>query len=189
MQVRDITTSIGPRLPEDTGSAAALRGHLEHGTEFPPLLVEGIHYLTFDEVRAMCVDAFPNSGRRSEICEGIERIANKLCEVGLKCELWLDGSFLTKKPEPGDCDLVLRLDEFVAGSLTVQQHRVVEWIASNLKNELSCDSYVFAEIDENDPRRGDPEHDMRAYWLKWFGTSRSGAAKGIACLALGASNV
>ena len=78
-----------------------------HKPEFPPLLGPGLHPFSWLELRAACVDAFPLSQTRLEIFTGLEEVIRELQRLGITGELWLDGSFLTRKIDPDDIDLVL----------------------------------------------------------------------------------
>lgn len=75
----------------------------EHG-----FLPEGIHDCTLEEIGAR-FGRFQSSDRRVHLFK-------KLCELfveerraGMAIEIFVDGSFTTSKPEPGDIDLVIVL--------------------------------------------------------------------------------
>lgn len=94
----------------------------------------------------------------------------------------MNGSFLTQKIEPGDVDFVLCLAPEVYMLGTPAQQALIQWLAgtethAQIKNDHSCDSYVFF-----DTLGGPP--DMRLYWLTQFGTDRDGNPKGIAVLSI-----
>jgi hypothetical protein len=78
-----------------------------HKPEFPPLLAAGFYTRTMEELRKMCVEPYPSSQRRPEIMAGLESIHLRLIGLSITGELWVDGSFLTKKEEPDDVDVVL----------------------------------------------------------------------------------
>jgi hypothetical protein len=63
--------------------------------------------------------------------------------------------------------------------------KVVQWLNSDLQRTHRVDSYFFAEWPVELPlsRVG---IELREYWTKWFGTSRSGEPKGIVVVRLGA---
>lgn len=145
--------------------------------------------MTLDEVRDLCVAGFQTSKRRSRIMAGVEEIVKRFNNVGLTCEVWLNGSFLTKKEEPADCDLVVRVERATFRSIDSEQLAALLWADGNVGNRLLCDSYVFIDLEDNDPLKGHPVLDLRSYWLHWFGTSRNGEPKGIAQVVVGASDV
>ena len=57
----------------------------------------------------MFVDDFPTSQRRKIIVEKLWDFAKEIFDVGVPCEFWVDGSFVTTKINPNDADLVLFL--------------------------------------------------------------------------------
>ena len=57
--------------------------------EFPPLLPEGFHPKTLDELELLCVDGFDLSRTRQGIMEGLRRMAARLESGGVRGDLWL----------------------------------------------------------------------------------------------------
>ncbi len=64
-----------------------------------PILPEGIHPATLEEVQL----AFATNVRRNLLFSGLVRGAGNLADAGCR-SLFLDGSFVTGKPNPGDYD-------------------------------------------------------------------------------------
>lgn len=75
--------------------------------DFPALLIPGMHALTLDELFALAVAPYPNDERRADLFQKLTTWADALKAIGISGQLWLDGSFLTEKPGPGDIDCVL----------------------------------------------------------------------------------
>jgi hypothetical protein len=63
------------------------------------LLPEGLHRATWNEV----VERFGCTRRRKRLLAGLREAAANLRDAGARY-LWLDGSFTTAKPDPGDFD-------------------------------------------------------------------------------------
>lgn len=63
------------------------------------LLPPGLHRATWDE---LC-STFGSTRRRRRLLEGLLRVATNLRDAGA-VNLWLDGSFVTSKPNPDDFD-------------------------------------------------------------------------------------
>lgn len=62
-------------------------------------------------VRAMLVEAFPHSPTRADLFAAFLRYVERLrALVGGGFTIWLDGSFVTRKPDPADVDFVTLLD-------------------------------------------------------------------------------
>jgi hypothetical protein len=75
--------------------------------EYPPILPAGLHKMTAAELKQKVVGDFPRSHRRPALWSNFEWLLDALISVKLPCEIWVDGSFLTKKAEPDDIDLVV----------------------------------------------------------------------------------
>jgi hypothetical protein len=68
----------------------------------------GIHHATWEEV----CNRFGGTRRRRELLRGLQLVATNLRDAGAWA-LWLDGSFVTSKPAPGDYDGVWELNQIV----------------------------------------------------------------------------
>src|SRR5688572_7068176 len=80
------------------------------GIEYPPLLQPGLHAMTLQQVHDACVAPFPLSVRRPMIFQGLTDFFTELSNGGIAGVAWVNGSFLTEKLDPDDCDLVLCMD-------------------------------------------------------------------------------
>lgn len=69
------------------------------------LLPPGVHDGTLEDVRT----AFAWNSRRKALFQGLERVVVNLRAAGCRV-IWLDGSFVTDKPQPGDFDAAWDLD-------------------------------------------------------------------------------
>lgn len=103
----------------------------KHKQEYPPLLPQGFHQLSVDELRELCVTGFPESAIRADIMAGFETVYESALAVGIEGEAWIDGSFLTKKMEPGDIDFVFLMDANFLDNGTPAQQEFIEWLISN----------------------------------------------------------
>ncbi|WP_371812686.1 hypothetical protein [Kaistia sp. 32K] len=91
--------------------------------------------------------------------------------------IWVDGSFLTKKENPDDVDLLLEVDQVFLDRATADQCGFINWFQeSNLYEKFRCDNYLLV-------KGSGPESEyMFAYWLRQFGFSRSNEMKGLATI-------
>ena len=157
--------------------------------EFPPLIAPHsdrprLESMTAIDVRRRFAGDFPLSTTRTNILLGLMEVIAILDEVRIEGALWIDGSFVTKKIDPSDVDIVLQLKaEFVYGCSPVQQ-QVLSWFAhDDLKEDFRCHSFVVIEYPEGHYLHASGEQ-QRIEWLDWFGTSRSGDPKGIGVIQL-----
>lgn len=148
-------------------------------TEFPPLLEPGFHPVSMERVRELCVTDFPYSRSRPEIMKGVEEVVRRLLAAKVPGELWIDGSFLTKKDEPDDADLLWCGEAEPYNNGTPEQKAVMRWFdEDDLRTPYRCDSrlslihpvgHIFHQDDLS----------VREYWRKRFGEGR-GVRKGLA---------
>jgi hypothetical protein len=115
--------------------------------EDQPLLPCGMHTMTLSELRALCVEAqqFTLSTTRSEIMAGLTHILERLSRSWIVGEAWVDGSFLTKRIDPSDADLVVRVGGGVYNDGFPEQKAALDWIIGNQKKAHKCDSYPLFE--------------------------------------------
>jgi hypothetical protein len=135
--------------------------------------------MSLDQVKDMCVTNFSLSITRARIMIGLEKLIKDLRSGSIVVEIWIDGSFMTEKVDPEDVDIVLPVYHDIYDSGTEHQRQILESIHGNLKVDLHCDSYLFFEYPEGHPLHEKGQR-SREYWLRQFGTSRTGVPKGMA---------
>lgn len=142
--------------------------------DYPPILGDGLHSKTLEEIAVLCVDAFPLSASRTRLMVGLRAMVGLLTADGIRGNLWIDGSFVTKKLEPDDVDVVLEISE--PTEITPEQKNRLKWFASRQPADVAqkradywCDCYVTLSS----------SHD---YWLRQFGRDRIANPKGIIVL-------
>lgn len=151
--------------------------------EFPPLLPLGRHPFTLERLVELCVTPFPKSPTRQRIWEGFLQVVDRLNQAKIVGELWLDGSYLTRKVDPEDMDLVLRMDGCFADHCEPDQQAIIEWVQSDLHDSHHCHSFVIVQWPKNHPDYWRGEY-AYAYWMKQWGFSREDNPKGIAVIEL-----
>lgn len=150
--------------------------------EFPPLLKLGFHRMTWRQLLDLCVVPFVQSATRPLISAGLAHVCGQLNACKIDMEMWVNGSFLTKKVDPEDSDVVVRIssdDLDVAHSAQCKLLDVI--VQEDYKSQYRCDFYCFVEYPNSHERAADGEW-MRAYWIRQFGFSRADTPKGLALL-------
>ncbi len=130
----------------------------------PPLdddgyLPPGIHEATLSEIEGR----FAHTLIRRRLFQGLRRLAKALKGAGCRT-LYLDGSFVTDKPDPGDYDAVW---EYEGVDNTIDPLLRDGWDLGAIKQEYGGD--VFCRM----PDILDKDH------VEFFQTDRDGIAKGI----------
>lgn len=96
--------------------------------DFPPLLAPGRHVMTLYQFKAAFVDAFPHDKRRLTLYLKLEEFIQMLLVAEIPCEVWLDGSFLTRKEEPDDIDVTVILDHGANDWLSSEQMALIDGV-------------------------------------------------------------
>jgi|SRR5690554_5639284 len=140
--------------------------------ESMPLLKPGIHDFEIEEIGNHFLLDFPASKTREPLIEGLKAFIAHLANVGVPVELWIDGSFTTKKTDPNDIDLVVFSPAEALNNLPADKQALFQALTdrASIKNNFGCD--VLFCPSEN--------LDMRSYWRGWYGFDRNEQPKGIA---------
>ena len=152
---------------------------------FPPLLSPGFHDIDDDQVKAICVDAFPVSVRRSMLyCNYIQLMVDlRSITSQFHCflEVWIDGSFTTEKPEPDDIDILLVIDFLLLNAVPPMFFPQIEKILnrSYIKHNYQIDLLLLYK---NHPTNSYEED--RMHWRGVFCHDREDRPKGIARISL-----
>src|ERR1700753_4504612 len=101
--------------------------------EYPALLSKGLHQITLVEMRDLCVysESLKNSKTRQDIMAGLELVISRIENAGIKGELLIDGSFLTKKIDADDVDILLIVHPDLYYKGTSDQFETIEWLINN----------------------------------------------------------
>lgn len=136
--------------------------------------------MTLSELEELCVSAF-DEGREhwQDMFERFRLYIEDIADLGVDIPLlWVDGSFLTKKPRPADIDMVVILNRHDVQQL---DDRKVEQAQELLhggfvvdrKERYAVDAFLVYQDRE----------DALALYEKRFGTARDGETeKGIALI-------
>lgn len=141
--------------------------------EFDPLFEPGIHNIKMSEFHTYFVESFNPGNRRKYLVERFYALLERFNEVGINAEIWIDGSFCTKKEEPGDIDVIFFYDPIQVNSLLPEKQRILIELFNNpveSKLRYGCDLFFVPNNNLN----------QRSYWRGWFGFSREERPKGIA---------
>lgn len=151
--------------------------------EYPPLLHEGFHEMTLDELKTLTVDGFPDSDRRPMLWQNFLNLLAKINAEQIPCDIWIDGSFLTQKIDPDDIDFVADIPIEVMESGTASQSALVEQLsAREFKKVEKLHSFVMFIAPEGHAVC-DSMATARSQWAKDFGLSYiKKEPKGIAVL-------
>lgn len=123
-----------------------------------------------------CLKPFGASSTRSALTSQLAAFLGELRGMGLLGQLWVDGSFVTDKPDPGDVDVVYIPDLACLPELNANSARISVLFAQHgAKSIYNCHAYLV------DPAN---MHQL-AYWRGLFGFCRDDVTpKGMILLTL-----
>lgn len=136
-----------------------------------PILEPGLHDFEMSEIGNHFLQDFPESKTRRVLIEGLNSFVGYLLDVGVPIELWIDGSFTTRKTDPNDIDLVLFSSATILNTLPREKQQLFQALTDRptVKRNFGCD--VLFCPSEN--------QDLRSYWRGWYGFDRNEQPKGI----------
>jgi hypothetical protein len=143
--------------------------------DYTPLLPEGIHPYTIDELKTLTVDRFPESVRRTGLFGSLRVYLEMLESTGFRGFVWVDGSFMCEKPEPEDVDLLLVFDSKTIDAISEAARPVLNGLFDTRTIKSRFKLHVF-------PVRGEDKEGLD-FWTQKFGTQRDERTpKGLAAL-------
>jgi hypothetical protein len=154
------------------------------GSDHQPLLPPGFHEMSLKQLREICVDAqeFRTSRARCDLITTLEAVVVRLRAANIAGELWIGGSFVTTKMNPGDIDASLRLASRFFDTGTKEQVAALIWF-TEIYATHRIDGYLHFEFSPSDPR-----HEARLenylFWKNFWGHGKNGASQGIAVIQL-----
>jgi len=137
--------------------------------EYEPLFPPGFHTVTLENLQGTFVDRFDNPSQRKELLNRFMAFLSLLRFFNVSFELWIDGSFATKKPDPADIDIAIICDSSAISLDKAQAFIDLFRRSDQVKIRLNCDIYYIHK---------DDVHTL-AYWRGWFGFDRESNPKGI----------
>lgn len=136
----------------------------ENGYIHPHEIIE----VSLTEFERVFIQSMENRDHRQLIFSGYLRFIKDLkSTLGVSFYQWVNGSFTTKKPFPGDIDVVsfIEYDRFISKLPQIEHFHAVS------KNLYNTDAH-FAAVCKWNHRFFDRSEQNQAYWKDVFGFSR-----------------
>lgn len=143
--------------------------------DWAPLLQPGMHMLTLEQLESAALGGDLATERRIELFARLAVFLNNVAATGCDADVWIDGSFTTKKPDPSDIDIALFIHE---ESLAMLNTEAQEALYSLLDRPVAMERFgldLYVELFGDFHRA--------AYWRGVFGFCHDETTpKGIAVL-------
>lgn len=116
---------------------------------------------------------------------GLGSVLHRLVAADISGAVWVNGSFLTKKEDPNDVDLLLCLDSTFYAGASAEQRAAIEWLLSDEPRQThSCDSYYWVDYPEGHELYEESEYNKASYLAMFGWTDDFIERKGIAVVSL-----
>ncbi len=138
------------------------------------VLPDGVHPCDEAALRVVLGSGFEGSRTRGQICEGFINYRDRVGEYGISATQWIDGSFVERKTDPADVDVVSFCDYDALNDLVASIHEVfLQLIAGGeaTKPVFGTHSFCVPSCPVGHPYRETFE-ESRLYWRRWFGKTR-----------------
>lgn len=132
--------------------------------------------------------SFDDRRVREPLYYQFEEAVQEFNRAGIPCEFWLDGSFVTRKVDPKDVDVAIKIDVDVSDRLSDAQMALIE--RANSEDFLhGIDSYVFVSYPRDHHLFSSAAHE-RETWAEQWGLEHSEQwLKGMLVMRLGETSV
>jgi hypothetical protein len=148
--------------------------------DFPPLLAPGRHTMTLERVKDICLDRFASNIQRRNLYHALEQFIQAYLVAGLPCNIWIDGSFLTEKPDPSDVDVTVLIDADV--TLNNDQNNLIDRTNDNGFGP-NVDAFAYQWLPKSHQDYFDEGLNPAITWHELYGVEHSRRwLKGIAVL-------
>jgi len=150
---------------------------MEAKTDYPALLAPGFHDITVDQIKTLFLQPV-SSPTRENLTDSLLAFLEAFCEFEIPASVWIDGSYVTAKPNPSDVDLLLVLNARKTNALSRENQAALRALLDNrqAKFRFGCDVYYIPD---------DGRETEFAYWRGLFGFCRDRRTpKGIAVVTL-----
>lgn len=151
-----------------------------------PLFGPGKHPMSLNDFYKQTVYPFMPNNVREKLFGELAGFIEGLSETGLVCEVWVDGSFLSNKEEPGDIDLTVVIDYCHFQTLS-KEKRLYLLNTFFQKEERAYSQWldVYQTFSVSDDHKTMKVLDRTSYWSGFWSTDREDNLKGYACIYIG----
>lgn len=119
--------------------------------EYAPIHNAGFLDISNDQLEEIFLTPFENRTRREYLLSRFGALLERFKETGINAEIWIDGSFSTLKPEPGDIDVIFWVDGNLVNLLPIDKQKIILEINNRQYSNIryNCDVFVLPNQDFN----------------------------------------
>ncbi|MCP9755826.1 hypothetical protein EGI26_11730 [Lacihabitans sp. CCS-44] len=130
--------------------------------EYPPLIKKGFVEIGLWQFDALFLQPFKFNDHRKKLIDSFIVFLEEFKKLGLRAEIWIDGSFTTEKEEPDDIDLLFLLDINEVDNLTGNKAKLFKDLLisrEKVKVRFGLDVYFINMYDSKE----------KAKWIETYG--------------------
>ena len=115
---------------------------------FPPLFPPGLSEVQVQDLDQLFVGPAFDTPRRRRMTAQLRMFIAELDRLGVHGELWINGSFATKKPEPSDIDLALSIPRVIVSTMSDESLQRIRFLSDEenrayVRSRWQVELYVF----------------------------------------------
>jgi Zn-dependent peptidase ImmA (M78 family) len=120
----------------------------------PPLFGTGEHLIDEDRLEAIFVVPFKHSSSRAHLTASLRALIGFVRQIGITCDVWIDGSYATRKREPSDIDVTIFINPGQIERLSDERYAELQLLLDRglMLERYACDVFVERANDEKRKR-------------------------------------
>ncbi len=122
---------------------------------YPPIFPPGLHQMAIETLDEAFVAPGFDTPLRRRLTNQLRLFVGVLANLGVHGDIWINGSYATKKPDPRDVDIALSMSPVALRALSDEHRRRLGYYAAeegrhHVRNQWQVDFYIF---DSTNPQR------------------------------------
>ena len=114
----------------------------------PPIFPPGLHQMAIETLEETFVAPEFDTPLRRRLTTQLRLFVGVLANLGVHGDIWIDGSCVTKKPDPRDVDVALSMTPMALRALSDEHQRRLAYYGdergrSHIRSRWQVDFYVF----------------------------------------------
>jgi len=119
-------------------------------TPHPPLFQAGEHLVEEDRLEEIFVVPFQRSSPRMHLTASLRALIAFVRQIGITCDVWIDGSYATRKHDPSDVDVTIFITPGQIERLSDARYTQLQLLLDRglMLERYACDVFVERANDE-----------------------------------------
>jgi len=119
---------------------------------FPAIFSPGLTQIQVEDIGRVFIDPAFNTPLRQRLTSQLRLFIGELRRLNVQGDLWINGSYSTKKPEPADVDLALCTSRIALSAMSAEELEGLRSLSDEenrayVRTKWQVDFYVFEASD------------------------------------------